>query len=268
MVNYMPFCTNCGEEIVPGSKFCESCGTPAELQPGAPAPAFIPTPVPGQQVPAPRPPLVPSPPSKKAVPVLVIISIVLILAGIAGVIWFVGLPALQKETGTVPMPPVTAIISATPTITLKLPLNTPSPAAAQTTPVRKLEGRFEEYYDEVYSRNHFFAFGEKEIFPYEVTTPPLYIKYNLTPKLITREKVINIGMSSEKTINLTYPNPNAWFEIRVLDGNGAVVADQGYGRDFPDVTQSEFMVRDTGKYQVEFSGNDVTAEIRVLQGTS
>jgi hypothetical protein len=270
MMNHMAFCTNCGEEVAPGTKFCESCGIPVEQQPGMPVPGPASIPVPVPHVPSPRPPLVTPPSPKKPLPVPMIVGVVLVLAVIAAGIWFVGLPALQKNTRTIVVPSVPATLPVTPSVKIVQQEGTLVPAATATvTPARKLEGRFEEYYDEVYSLDQFFAFGQKETFPYDLETPPLYVKYNLTPKLITREKVINIGMSSEKTINVTYANPNAWFEIRVLDaGNGAVIADQGYGKDFPDVTRSEFMVRNPGKYLIEFSGNDVTAEIRILQGTS
>lgn len=257
----MAFCTSCGKELTPGKKFCESCGTPVEQVPQAPGPE---TPV--QQ---PRQPLVVAPPPKKPAPVLWIAGIVVILLVIAAGAWFVGLPYLQK-TGmgktTTPGP------SATPTtmaVTQNIPATMPPVTPTPTKTIRKLEGRYEQSYDEIYTLTQFFAFGQKENFAYDLTEPPLYIKYNLTPKLIIREKVINIGLSSEQTINVTYPNPNAWFEIKVLDAdNGAVIEDQGYGKDFPDVTKSEFMVRNPGNYRIEFSGNDVTAEISVLKGTT
>ena len=200
---------------------------------------------------------------------MTIIGIVLIIAVIAAGAWFVGLPYLQKnsDAGKITPAPATIPVTVTPAqITLE---NTWTPVATPTGPVRKLEGRYEEYYDEVYTLNQFFAYGQKETFSYDLDTPPLFIKYNLTPRLITREKVINIGESSEETIFMTYPNPNAWFEITVFDANnGAVIEQEGYGKDYPDVTKDEFMVRNKGKYRIVFSGNDVTAEISVLKGTS
>jgi hypothetical protein len=253
----MAFCTSCGREITPGTRFCESCGAPVEQQQAPPGPE--------PQVPQ-RPPLVPPPPPKRPVPAGIIIGIVLAIAIIAAAAWFVGLPYLQKmQAGSAATPP------ASPAVTPPAVPHTLPPVVQTATPVpttvRKLEGRYEEYYDEIYTKNQFFAYGQAETFTHDLATPPLYIKYNLTPKLLTRSKVINIGLSTEQTINITYPNPNAWFEVKVLYADsGGVVEKRGYGKDYPDVTRSEFMVRSPGNYRIEFSGNDVDAEISVLQG--
>jgi hypothetical protein len=256
----MAFCTSCGKEVTPGKKFCESCGTPVEQGPAVPA-AQTPVQPPHQ-------PLVTAPPPKKAIPVTWIAGIVVILLVIAAGGYFVGLPYLQKAGAGKTTTPQPTIVQVTQTLPPTMPEYTQAPTPIPTKVIRKLEGRYEESYDEIYTLNQFFAFGQKVDFDYDLTVPPLYVKYNLTPKLITREKTINIGLSTEQTINVTYANPNAWFEIKVLDANnGAVIDDQGYGKDFPDVTKSEFMVRNPGKYRIEFSGNDVTAEISVLKGT-
>lgn len=256
---YMAFCTSCGEKLQPGSKFCENCGAPVEAT-AAPAPAG---PADAGLTPA-REPLVPSPPPAKPVPVPLIIGILVVLAVIAAAAWFVGLPYLQKQqasTATTPVPTATPV---------RVTTMSTMPVATTVTPtatVRKLEGRYEAYYDEIHTLNKFFEFGQTETFTYDLTTPPLYIKYNLEPGIISREKVINIGLSTEETITLTYPNPNAWFEIKVIDANnGAVVEARGYGKDYPDVTKSEFMVRSPGTFRIEFSGHDVNADVSVLVG--
>ena len=87
--------------------------------------------------------------------------------------------------------------------------------------------------------------------------------------MLTREKVINIGFASEETINITYPSPNAWFEVKVLDaGSGEVIDKRGFHKEYSEMTKQEFMVRNQGNYQVEISGTDVFAEVRILMGTS
>lgn len=257
----MPFCTTCGEELTPDMKFCESCGAPVEQVPQAQEPVSPEQPV--------RQPLVPPPPPAKPLPLLPIIGIIVALSVIVAGVYFVGLPYLQKNTGTddatpipTPVVPMYTPESVMPEETLSLP-PTPTPT------VRKLAGRYEEYYDEIYTLNQPFANGQKVYFSHDLTTPPLYIQYNLTPRLKTREQVINIGMSSEQTISTSYPDPNAWFAIRVLDAaNGAVIKEQGYGKEYPDVARDEFMVRNAGNYKVEMSGNAVTAEITILKGKS
>lgn len=165
----------------------------------------------------------------------------------------------------------------TPVATTPVPLLTPSTPPTNTsltppttgTPLQTLEVRYGESYEQVYTLNKNFAFGQKEVFFQNLTRTPLYIKFNLTPAMITREKVINIGLSSEEIVNATYPSPNAWFEVKVLDaGSGAVVDSRGFNKEYSVMTKQEFMVRNEGNYQVELSGNDVFAEFRILRGTS
>jgi hypothetical protein len=80
--------------------------------------------------------------------------------------------------------------------------------------------------------------------------------------------MVDIGLSTEHMINATYASPLAWFEIKVLDaGSGAVVDQQGYNRDYSEMTKQEFMVRKPGNYRIEMSGSEVKAEMRFLIGT-
>lgn len=265
----MAFCTSCGEELPAGSKFCENCGAPVEQVPGpVTEPQFPPAAPPA---PLPRQPLVPSPPPAKPLPLVPIVAVLFLILVLAAGAWFVGLPYLQKAGIGLAPAPAPAVVPTPPPVTLPpaSTLETPVPWVTPTGTVRKLDPRYEEYYDEIYTLDQFFAFGQKETFSHDLTTPPLFIKFNLTPKMISRTKVINIGLSSEETIVVTYPNPNAWFEIKIIDaGNGAVVEAKGYGKDYPDVTKSEFMVRNPGNYLVEMSGNDVTADISIMKGKS
>jgi hypothetical protein len=168
--------------------------------------------------------------------------------------------------------PVPTLVPSTPVprlTTYAQPSKTPSLPPTTVTPLETLEVRYGESYEQVYTLNKDFAFGQKEVFSHDLTRPPLYIKFNLTPDMITRQKVINIGLSSETTINTTYTSPNAWFEVKVLDaGSGAVIDKRGFNKDYSVMTKQEFMVRNKGNYQVELSGNDVFAEVRILIGTS
>ena len=46
-------CSNCGNELVPGSRFCDSCGAPVEEKPAFQPPPPSPTPGPGSPLPPP-----------------------------------------------------------------------------------------------------------------------------------------------------------------------------------------------------------------------
>jgi hypothetical protein len=253
----MPFCTSCGAEISADEKFCTSCGAPMD-QPAGPATPGSPTPV--QPVPAEKPRI-----PKKTLLIIGIVAVIVILAAA----YVAGIPMLKTLSSQLPVPtPVPS--TPAPLVTPYAPPSTPPSIPPTTvTPPQTLEVRYGESYEEVYTLNKDFAFGQKEVFSYDLTRPPLYIKFNLTPDMITREKVINIGLSTEQTIYTTYTSPNAWFEVKVLDaGSGAVIDKRGFNKEYSVMTKQEFMVRNQGNYQVEISGNDVLAEVRILVGTS
>ncbi len=264
----MPFCTSCGKEVASGKKFCEYCGTPLE-QTTAPS---------GPAAPAARPdihgttPSIPEVPARGSGKTWLIAGIVCVLIIIAGV-YFVGLPLISGTPGTSPAPrqmtalptptmmPVPAIITAE---TTSVPLTTGSPSAIQT-----YEPKYMETYTLVYETNRAFAGGQKVIFTQDLATPPLYIKFNITPKMFYEERPVEIGLASEHIANISYVSQDAWFKARVYDAdNGDLKEEQGFNKEHGTMTQQEFMVRAPGNYRVELSGNDVIAEIRILTGKS
>ena len=210
----------------------------------------------------------PAKPKKNQTP-LIIGGIVIVLLIIA-VVYFAGMPMLkanQKSSdGFVP--------SKTPVITYTIVQTTlPTPQLTTeitetTTPVQILDQRLEEEYEQIYTLNQKFAFGQKVNFAHELTRPPLYIKFNLTPTKISRIRLVSIGTKSEHYENTTETSPYAWFEVKVLDaGSGAVIDQQGFGNDYSDITKQNFMVRQKGNYRIEMSGNDVIADLQMLIGT-
>jgi hypothetical protein len=264
----MPFCTSCGKEVAPGKKFCEYCGTPLEQPVAAPA------------VPAPPPPAMPAAPvSPQTAPVkppggsgktMIVAGIVVVLVLVAGV-YFIGLPLINRPSGigstlqqTTPSP--AQGLNPFPT---QLSTQATGVQGTVTTPAAGLtyEEKYTEIYNQVYAINQEFIGGQKEVFTQNLKKPPLYIKFNITPKMFYGEKTVDIGLSSERVIQTSYPSPNAWFKVKVYDaGNGELVEDQGFNKGYSVTTQQEFMVRAPGDYRVEMSGNDVTADIRILTG--
>ena len=266
----MPFCTTCGKEAAPGKKFCEYCGTPLEQPLVAPA------------APTPPPPVVPAAPfSPSPAPIpssggsgktMVIAGIVVVLVIIAGV-YFIGLQIIRGSSGT-----RSTLQQAT---TLPTGALTPFPTSPSTkisdtsgiatnpTPSQTYEEKYTETYNLVYSVNHAFNGGQKEIFTQDLITPPLYIKFNITPKMFYGERTVDIGLSSEHVVNLSYISPDAWFKVQVYDAdNGMLKDEQGFNKGYSIMTIQEFMVRAPGNYRVEMTGNDVTAEVRILTGNS
>ena len=261
----MPFCTSCGKEVEPGKKFCEYCGTPLEQPAAAPATPAAPPAVSAAPV-SPQPaPVQPSGGSKKT---MIFAGIVVVLILIAG-IYFIGLPMLSGSQGTGSTPPrVTTLPTQVPTeasVTLS-PVMTADPditgilASSQT-----YDEKYMETNNKLYTVNQAFVGGQKEVFSQDTTVPSLYIKFNITPKMFYDERPVEIGTHNEHIANVSYPSPNAWFKVLVYNAdNGELQGEGGFNREYSVTTKQEFMVRKPGKYRVEITGNDVTADIKIL----
>ncbi len=277
----MPFCTSCGAEIPGNKKFCGQCGAPVEPD-NLPAEPDIPPVVPETpavyEAPLPpgQPPVLRAPTTKRMLPKNpVIVGIIIALIVIMAVLLIVGLPMLKTGgqntlEGMVPTPSVTFTPNLTiqPTPQSTVALETAIIPETTALPVVQRDARLEEDYEPIYNLNQNFSFGQKVQFAYELTRPPLYVRFNLTPVLITRHRLVSADTRNEHYENTTETSPYAWFEVTVLDaGTGEVVEQQGYGKDYPDLTKSSFMVRKTGNYRIVMSGNDVFAEVQMLIGT-
>lgn len=262
----MWFCTSCGKEVDPGKKFCEYCGTPVEQPAAAPATPATPSAAPVS------PQTVPVKPSGRSGKTMVIAGIVVVLVLFAGV-YFIGLPMISGSKGTgsilqqpttLPIPTLTPFPNTVSRETTEPPRTVDSPAASQT-----YEEKYTEMYNQVYSVDHAFVGGQKEIFTQNTPTPPLYIKFNITPKMFYEERLVEIGLHSEHLTNVSYPSQNAWFKVMVYDAEkGELKEEQGFNKGYSIMTKQEFMVRAPGNYRVEMSGNDVTAEVWILTGKS
>jgi hypothetical protein len=265
-VDYMRFCTSCGKEGTPGKKFCEYCGAPFE-QPDT---------VPGMSTPTPA---VPAPVIPQTVAVksaggsgktLAIGGIIVVLVLIAG-IYFIGMPLIGGSSGTgstirqsTPLPTTVQTLPQTlaTVITTDVPRTSDIPAATEI-----YEEKYTETYNQVYAVNHAFAGGQKEIFTYNLASPPLYIKFDITPKIFFEDRLVEIGLHSEHIANVSYISPDAWFKVRVYDAdNGILLEEQGFNKEHGVITKQEFMVRKPGYYRVELSGNDVIAGVSILAG--
>ena len=196
------------------------------------------------------------------------IVVVLVIVAIA---YFVGIPLLKgnpkSSDGFVqsPTPSITPTIVHTAPPTLQYTAAIPE---TTTLPVAVRDARLEEDYEQIYTLNQKFAFGQKVNFAHELTRPPLYIKFNLTPTMISRHRLVSIGTNHEHYENTTETSPYAWFEVKVLDaGSGAIIDQQGFGNDYTDITKQNFMVRQKGNYRIEMSGNEVIADLQILTGT-
>ena len=153
-----------------------------------------------------------------------------------------------------------------PQVTTARPTTVYTTTVTQTVAVRRAD-QFGETYEAVFLKDRQFNFGEKETFSYDLTRPPLYIRFNITPGMVNRSRIVDIGLSSEKTIYSVYPNPSAWFEVKVLDSaTGSVIDKKGFNKEYSQTPKQDLMVRNKGSYRVEMAGNDVFVNMEILIG--
>jgi hypothetical protein len=233
------------------------------LQVSGPAAPLPPPPPPAQQPQAGAKPVVPQAVPKNTKFIIGALAALVIFAAV----YFVGLPLMKA--GTSSGNGTKAIPSPIPTMTMVLPTVIVSYSAIPPTPVQKRDDRYEETYEQIYAKERDYKFGEREVFSHELTRPPLFIQFNITPSMVSREKLVDIGLSTEHNITAVYISPNAWFEVKVLDADtGAVIDKRGFNRDYSVMTNQEFMVRTKGNYRIEMSGNDVSVSVKILIGNS
>ena len=106
--------------------------------------------------------------------------------------------------------------------------------------------------------------------PVTLTSPPLRIKYSVTPEMATHEKMEYSGPFDKtgKLIRYTYPSEFSWFEITVRDEEGKVVIQDGFG--FPPGAKSgygqkegDFKVLVGGNYIIDIRFNNMLVDINI-----
>jgi hypothetical protein len=273
----MSFCKLCGAEIKTGKNFCSRCGTPVD-KPGesslssSPNPNVPPSPPPPQQdsssnLPIPVPPLSSAKPAQSWDKI--------IIAGILGaaiiaMIIFIGLPLLttqgtnsHQSADTSRIPSVSPVSgpgrTTSPSFTTR-PADT-VPAASSGTIVY----RSGEAYEQVYSRDYNGDTVSQDVFSYNLQQPPLIIECEMNPKMVSREKLVDIDKSTERYITTTYADPNAWLDLKVIDADtGGITTTISFSKNYVGMTKQEYTIRSPGNYRFEWRGSQVSPSIRLL----
>ena len=116
------------------------------------------------------------------------------------------------------------------------------------------------YYGNIQFKNN------KTAYTYELYRPPLVIEMCFSPNMTSRTIWFEskYGDHDEKTETVTSISPNAWFEVTVRDPvTGQVIAKEGYAKAYSVDTGKSLTIRSPGEYLIEFSGNELSAQIQI-----
>ncbi|MDD4253903.1 MAG: hypothetical protein PHP59_00820 [Methanofollis sp.] len=135
---------------------------------------------------------------------------------------------------------------------------TPVPTPAQTTlpsPTTPAAGEIFRYTSEDFENRTFTV-------PVDLTTPPMEIEYTVQPRLVART-----GDPSRLS-----PSPDSWFVVRVFDGEGDLVAENGYGLpagekgSFAQNEKGGMKIYAAGRYTVDVRFNEMIVDVVATLG--
>ncbi len=121
-------------------------------------------------------------------------------------------------------------------------------------------------YEQIYASDRPYMYGLKESHVFPLEYPPLYIRYTVTPAMVSQTRPVGNESGPEIREDTLYPDTAAWFEIMVINTTSYQVVEQhGYGhREGDDLQASQdFMVRAKGNYRMITSGDRVNASVTV-----
>ena len=110
------------------------------------------------------------------------------------------------------------------------------------------------------------------IVSFTLENPPLVIDYNVTPLELVDLKHIEYKMGETnyaEDLEISRPYENAWFRIIVRNKDtGEVISEDGIGRTYSLQTPKQLVVRESGNYSFEFTGDygilDLTMKVKQI----
>jgi hypothetical protein len=262
----MPFCQSCGAEIQPGKNFCSNCGTPL----GAPGASPLP---PEQDMNAPVSPVLPAPPAPSPAPGpsrdKIIIAAVM-GAAILGLIIFIGLPLIQGQgAGSISLQDPSPSSAGTPVPVPFTPhayATTLSSGAMTASSAGTTVYRSGIAYDQVFARDYQKSdSGVQDVFSYSLQTAPMIVECDMNPEIVSREQLVDIDTANERYITSTYPDPNAWLDLKVINADtGNAVTTISFSKNYRGELKQTYTVRANGNYRFEIAGVRVTPSVRLL----
>lgn len=101
-----------------------------------------------------------------------------------------------------------------------------------------------------------------------VTRAPLIVEFSVQPKMITRTIVYesSYGSRKEEKKTVTTISDKSRLEVTVRDGDGNIVAQNGFAGQYSVDRSKKLFVMSPGKYQMDIRGTDVTVDLLAKVG--
>ncbi|MDD1638944.1 MAG: hypothetical protein LUO99_01465 [Methanomicrobiales archaeon] len=129
-------------------------------------------------------------------------------------------------------------------------------------------------YVEVLNKEYLFKANTTAL-EYQAEHAPLLIDVTLKPNIVSRGTVERDPTCTPtefitclRPVTATYPDPTAWFSLKVINtGTGQIVAQDGYGREYDVSEQMHITAKSPGMYRIEMTGNRLSAVVRLRVAT-
>jgi len=195
-----------------------------------------------------------------------------------------GLTRINNATFTASVLDQKPMVVATPVRTIPTPVPTPEYVTIEyitPEPDTGPESHLEEYkklasvenflydpleYLTIYANDMEYNLVNAYRMSYDLNNPPMIIRYDVAPRNTTDVKWFE-PRDAKKVVDTAIINRSfeeSWFEIKVYR-DGVIYDQVGWGGIYAiPLYEQEYVIRDPGKYQVEFSGRFATVSTEVL----
>ena len=195
-----------------------------------------------------------------------------------------GLARINNTTFSTSVLNQNPLVAVTPVRTVPTPKPTPQYVTIETItpePDTGPESHQEEYenlasaenflydprdYLTIYANDYEYNLINAYRMSYQLNNPPMIIRYDVVPRNITDVKWFE-PRDARKVIDTAVINRSSeesWFEMKVYR-DGAIYDQIGWGGVYAiPLYEQEYVIRDPGKYQVEFSGRFASVSTEVL----
>jgi len=106
------------------------------------------------------------------------------------------------------------------------------------------------------------------IYPVTVLVIDYLVPDVTVKKVIVDEWVITDGVLTDttyKTVYVTYPDPDAMFEIKIFDESGSMMAAEGFGGQYDTGMKDVITFLTQGNYTIEMTGKRIEFEISIIE---